>query len=113
MVRAITFDAFGTLVDEGPDVLIGIAREICKDHRPSLRPDALLAAWGRYLYSAADLDPFRSLSQLTRESLGKTFLNHRIEADPNPYIESLKSRRPQADAYPETRRALNALESVP
>ncbi|TLZ98961.1 MAG: HAD family hydrolase [Methanobacteriota archaeon] len=113
MVRAITFDAFGTLVDEGPDVLIGIAREICKDHRPSLRPDALLAAWGRYLYSGADLEPFRSLSKLTRESLGKTFRDHRIEADPNPYVESLESCWRQAKAYPEVRRVLKVLEGVP
>src|SRR5438034_3413973 len=112
MVRAITFDAFGTLVDEGPDVLIGIAREICKDHRPSLRPDALLAAWGRYLYSGADLEPFRSLSKLTRESLGKTFRDHRIEADPNPYVESLESCWRQAKAYPEVRRVLKVLEGV-
>src|SRR5207253_11346840 len=103
MVRAITFDAFGTLVDEGPDVLIGIAREICKDHRPSLRPDALLAAWGRYLYSGADLEPFRSLSKLTRESLGKTFRDHRIEADPSRYVESLDSSCREEKANPVAR----------
>src|SRR5438552_16474443 len=101
MVRAITFDAFGTLVDEGPDVLIGIAREICKDHRPSLRPDALLAARGRSLHSGADLEPSRSVSKLTRACLGKPFRDHRIEAAPNPDVESLESGLRQAKAYPE------------
>ena len=78
MVRAITFDAFGTVIDEGRDELIGIAREICKAHRPSLRPDALLATWDRYLYSGADSEPFKTLSELTQESLGKAFQDHRI-----------------------------------
>ena len=113
MVRAITFDAFGTVIDEGRDVLIGIARKICKEHRPSLRPDALLATWDRYLYSGADSEPFRTLSELTQESLDKTFRDHRIEADPRPYVESLESRWREAKAYPEVPRVLDALDGVP
>jgi len=113
MVRAITFDAFGTVIDEGRDVLIGIARKICKEHRPSLRPDALLATWDRYLYSGADSEPFRTLSELTQESLGKAFRNHRIEADPRPYVESLESRWREAKAYPEVPRVLEALDGIP
>jgi 2-haloalkanoic acid dehalogenase type II len=113
MVRAITFDAFGTVIDEGRDVLIGIAREICKAHRPSLRPNALLATWDRYLYSGADSEPFRTLSELTQESLGKAFRDHSIEADPRPYVESLESRWRHARAYPEVPRVLEALEGIP
>jgi len=113
MVLAITFDAFGTVIDEGQDVLIGIAREICKAHRPSLRPDALLATWDRYLYSGADSEPFKTLSELTQESLGKAFRDHRIEANPRPVVESLESRWREAKAYPEVPRVLEALDVIP
>ncbi len=113
MVRAITFDAFGTIIDERRDVLIRIAREICKAHRPTLRPDALLATWDRYLYSGADSEPFKTLSELTQESLGKAFRDERIEADPRPYVESLESRWRQAKAYPEVPRVLKVLDGVP
>src|SRR5947208_1493037 len=113
MVRAITFDAFGTVIDEGRDVLIGIARKICKEHRPSLRPDALLATWDRYLYSGADSEPFRTLSELTQESLGKAFRSHRIEADQIPYVKSLESRWREAKAYPEVPRVRSARPGWP
>src|SRR2546427_12074807 len=112
MVRAITFDAFGTVIDEGRDVLIEIAREICKAHRPSLRPDALLATWDRYLYSGADPEPFKTLSELTQESLGKAFRDHRIEADPRPYVESRESRWREAKAVPEVPRVREALDGI-
>src|SRR5438132_11439611 len=91
MVRAITFDAFGTVIDEGQDVLIGIARKICKEHRPSLRTDAHLATWERYLYSVADSEPFKTLSELSRASLGKALRDEPNEADPSPSAASLES----------------------
>src|SRR5439155_19031835 len=50
MVRAITFDAFGTLIDTGRDVLIRIARAVCDDHQLALDPEALLATWDRYFF---------------------------------------------------------------
>src|SRR5438445_9633804 len=113
MVRAITFDACGRVIDEGRDVLIGIARKICKEHRPSLRPDALLATWDRYLYSGADSEPFRTLSELTQQRLGQAFRDHRSEADPRPYVESLESLWRQAKAFPEVPRVLEELDGIP
>jgi 2-haloacid dehalogenase/putative hydrolase of the HAD superfamily len=112
MVRTITFDAFGTVIDEG-DVLIGIARDICADHRPSLRPEAFLATWDRYLFSIAESERFMTLAKLTEESLGKAFRDFRIDADPRPYVDSLESLGSQAKAYPEVPGVLKALDGVP
>ena len=112
MVRAITFDAFGTVIDEG-DVLIGIARDICADHRPSLRPEALLATWDRYLFSIAESERFMTLAKLTEESLGKAFRDFRIDAEPRPYVDSLGSLGSQAAAYPEVPGVLKSLDGVP
>jgi len=112
-MRAITFDAFGTVIDERRDVLIGIARDICNDHRPTLRPEALLAVWDRHLFSMAESKRFMTLAKLTEESLGKAFHDYRIDADPRPYVDSLESLWSQAKAYPEVAGVLKALDGVP
>src|SRR5947207_69037 len=92
MVRAITFDAFGTLVDEGPDVLIGIAREICKDHRPQIFQAALRAL------RANPVDVVHVGNSLREDVAGASRLGmhtiwvnradvHRTPADPKPDAE--------------------------
>ncbi len=117
MVRAITFDAFGTVIDTGRDVLIRIARDICADHGPSLDPESFLAAWDRYFLGAkffeAESEGFMKLAEITEDSLGKAFREYRIEADPRPYVDSLERLWRQAKAYPEVPRVLEALDGVP
>src|SRR5438876_6743507 len=93
MVRAITFDAFGTLIDTGRDVLIRIARSVCEDQRPSLDAEVLLATWDRHFF-AAETAPFLTLAEITEDSLGKTFREYGIEATPCAVRRS--ARRPVA-----------------
>src|SRR3989441_7316318 len=88
MVRAITFDAFGTLIDTGRDVLIRIARSVCDDQRPSLDAEALLATWDRHFF-AAETAPFLTLAEITEDSLAKTFREYAIDASPAPYVDRL------------------------
>src|SRR3989442_9554226 len=99
MVRAITFDAFGTIIDTGRDVLIRIARAVCDDHRLALDPEALLATWDRYFFGPEG-DTFLTLEEITEGSLGKAFREHGIEGDPRPYVDQLVSlwRGAEADA---------------
>src|SRR3989454_3613204 len=112
MVRAITFDAFGTLIDTGRDVLIRIARSVCDDQRPSLDAEALLATWDRHFF-AAETAPFLTLAEITEDSLGKTFREYGIEAIPAPYVDRLVDLWRQAKAYAEVPRILDALDGVP
>src|SRR2546425_11139340 len=88
MVRAITFDAFGTLIDTGRDVLIRVARSVCDDQRPSLDAEALLATWDRHFF-AAETAPFLTLAEITEDSLAKTFREYAIDASPAPYVDRL------------------------
>src|SRR5436189_14537 len=88
MVRATTFDAFGTLIDTGRDVLIRIARSVCEDQRPSLDGEALLATWDRHFF-AAETAPFLTLAEITEDSLAKTFREYTIDASPAPYVDRL------------------------
>ena len=112
MVRAITFDAFGTIIDTGRDVLIGIAGQVCDDHRPGLEPEALLATWDRYFFGA-ETETFLTLAEITEDSLAKAFMEYGIEADPTPYVDRLEALWRQARAYEEVPRVLAALDGVP
>src|SRR3989442_1879722 len=99
MVRAITFDAFGTIIDTGRDVLIRIARAVCDDHRLALDPEALLATWDRYFFGPEG-ETFLTLEEITEGSLGKAFREHGIEGDPRPYVDHLVSLWREGEAYP-------------
>src|SRR5438093_13482362 len=70
MVCAITFDAFGTLIDTGRAVLIRIARSVCDDQRPSLDAAGLLPTWDRH-FLASETAPFLTLAALPEYCLAK------------------------------------------
>src|SRR5438876_7649329 len=112
MVRAITFDAFGTLIDTGRDVLIRIARSVCEDQRPSLDAEVLLATWDRHFF-AAETAPFLTLAEITEDSLGKTFREYGREATPAPYVDWLGDLWREARRYAEVPRLLDALDGIP
>ena len=112
MMRAITFDAFGTIIDPGRDVLIRIARAVCEENRPSLDAEALLATWDRYFFGA-ETETFLTLAEITEDSLAKAFREYRIDADPGPYVDRLEALWRQAKAYAEVPRVLEALDGFP
>src|SRR5436309_13560151 len=107
MVRAITFDAFGTLIDTGRDVLIRIARSVCEDQRPSLDAEVLLATWDRDFF-AAETAPFLTSAEITEDSLGKTFREYGIAATPAPHVDRLVAPSRHAKAYAEVPRRPHA-----
>lgn len=112
MLRAVTFDAFGTLIDTGRDVLIHVARAVCQDHRPSLPPEELLATWDRYFFGA-EYDEFQNLLTTTEDSLAKTMADYGLEGDPHPYVEMLERMWSHAKAYPEATRVLARMDGLP
>ncbi len=112
MVRAVTFDAFGTIVDTGRDVLIHVARRACEDNRPGLDPETLLEAWDRHFFGA-DTETFFTLREVTSDALAKAFADFGIDADPEPYLEILDRMWLKAKAYPEVRTVLDSLDGVP
>lgn len=110
-LRAVTFDAFGTIIDPGRDVLLRVSAAACENLRPGLEPETLLGTWDRYFFSA-DVEPFRNLEDTTEASLARAFQDHGIDADPGPYVEMLDRLWRQATAYPETRDVLAALDGI-
>src|SRR5574340_1824060 len=112
MIRAVTFDAFGTLIDTGRDVLIHVARAVCQDHRPGLAPETLLATWDRYFFGA-DYDEFQNLAVTTEDSLTRAMADHGMEGDPKPYVDMLERMWSHAKAYPEAAAVLARVDGLP
>lgn len=112
MIRAVTFDAFGTIIDTGRDVLIHVARAVCQDHRPSLSPEKLLETWDRYFFGA-NYDEFLNLAETTDDSLARAMVDYGIDGDTKPYVEMLERMWSNAKAYPETAKVLARMDGLP
>ncbi len=112
MIRAVSFDAFGTLIDTGRDVLIHVARAVCQDHRPELPPETLLEVWDRYFFGA-EAETFQSIAENTEDSLARAMADFGLEGDPHPYIEMLERMWSHAKAYPEAARVLARVDGLP
>jgi len=111
-IEAITFDAFGTIVDTGRDALIGISARAVDDLALRLTPEAFLERWDYYFFGI-DHDPFLTLVEATEVSLARTFHELRVEADPGPFVELLQREWRRAKSYPEVPGVLDALEGIP
>jgi 2-haloacid dehalogenase len=112
MLRAITLDAFGTIIDTGRDVLVQVASAACRELAASISGEALLETWDRYFFSA-EPEPFRTIEETTEDSLGRAFQDHGIRGDPRPYVEMLTSLWREAKAYPDARPTLERLRGLP
>ncbi len=111
-IRAITFDAFGTIVDTGRDVLIRIADRVVSDHLPAVDAARFLDRWDHYFF-AIDHNPFLTLAEATEVSLEEALEEHGVDADPEPYVEMLQREWLRATAYPEVPVVLEALRGTP
>jgi len=111
-IRAITFDAFGTIVDTGREILIRVAGQVVRDLLPGVPAARFLERWD-YHFFAIDHNPFLTLAEATEESLAKAFMEYRVDADPDPYVEMLQREWLHAKAYPEVPGVLRALGGVP
>ncbi len=111
-IQAITFDAFGTIVDTGREILIRVAHRVVRDHLPGLPPEQFLERWDAHFFGI-DHDPFLTLAQATQVSLAKAFQEFRVDAEPRPYVERLQREWLAARAYPEVPGVLEALRGTP
>src|SRR2546428_493403 len=111
-IRALTFDAFGTVVDTGQDALIRMSAKIVRDQRLRVDASGFLARWDHYFFGI-DHNPFLTIAEATEASLARAFEEFAVAADPEPYVEMLQREWLRAKAYPEVPAVLEALKDLP
>ena len=111
-IRAITFDAFGTIVDTGRDALLRVSDRIVRELFLDVDAARFLERWDHYFFGI-DHDPFLTLAEATDVSLARAFAEFETDADPGPYVEVLQREWLRARLYPEVRGVLDALDGVP
>jgi putative hydrolase of the HAD superfamily len=109
-IRAVTFDAYGTLLRN--EDLTAIPRRIVADHGLSVSPDEILRRWVDLYHEATQLVPFRTLRQMEGHNLSRLLGQLGLVADPAPYVELFFEVTTKVEPYPEALEVLNALGPV-
>ena len=112
MIRAVTFDAYGTLL-RNEDLLL-IPRRIVADHGLSVRSDELLRLWIDLYSEATQRVPFQTLREIQGQVLHRVLRQFDVgAADAAPYVDLFFQVTTKVELYPEAIEVLNALGDVP
>lgn len=109
-VRAVIFDAYGTLL-RNEDVR-QIPRRIVADHALPVDAEDVLRAWIDLYFEATQRAPFRTLREIHGEILPRVLRRFDVDADATPYVDLFFRVTTRAELYPETLEVLNALGPV-
>jgi len=109
-IKAITFDAYGTLLrNEGLGL---IPRQIVADHALSVPADDVWRVWSELYFEATQRTPFRTLRQIEGEILPRVLAHFSITADAAPYVELFFQQTTNVELYPESLDVLSALGTI-
>lgn len=110
-VKAVTFDAYGTLLrHEG---LVEIPRRIVEDHRLSVAVDDVWRAWIDLYFEATQVSPFRTLREIQGDVLTRLLRRLDVGAGAAPYVDLFYRVTTAVELYPETLEVLTALGHLP
>jgi len=109
-VRAVTFDAYGTLLRN--EDLVLIPRQIVADHGLSVRSDDVLRTWIDLYFEATQQSPFRTLREIQGQVLHRVLRQFDVGADAAPYVDLFFQVTTKVELYPEALEVLNALGDV-
>ena len=110
-IKAIMFDAYGTLLRN--ENLILIPQRIVADHRLSIGVDDVFRMWLAFYFEATQLTPFRTLRAIQDTILARVLRCFNVRADAAPYVDLFFQVTTQVELYPETLNVLNALARIP
>ena len=111
MIRAVTFDAYGTLL-RNEDLRL-IPRRIVADHGLSVPSDDLLRIWIDLYFEATQSSPFRTLREIQAQVLHRVLRQFGVGADAAPYVDLFFQVTTNVELYPEALEVLEALGDVP
>ena len=108
-VKAVIFDAYGTLVRN--EELRLIPRRIVADHGLSVRIEDVLRVWTDFYSEATQQPPFRTLREIQSEILRRVLRQLDVDADATPYVELFFEVTTKVELYPEAREVLSRWSS--
>ncbi|HXH13805.1 MAG TPA: HAD family hydrolase [Alphaproteobacteria bacterium] len=109
-IKAVTFDAYGTLLRN--ENLMLIPRRIVEDHGLSVPIDDVWRLWVDLYFEATQRPPFRTLRAIQEQILLRVLRQFDIGADAVPYVDLFFRVTTQVELYPETLMVLNALQHL-
>ena len=109
-IKAVTFDAYGTLLRN--EDLVLIPRRIVADHGLSVSIDEVLRTWIDLYFEATQQLPFRTLREIQGQILPRVLQQLAVPADAAPYVDLFFQVTTKVELYPETLEVLNALGHV-
>jgi 2-haloalkanoic acid dehalogenase type II len=109
-VKAVTFDAYGTLL-RNEDLTL-IPRRIVADHRLAVPVVDVHRLWIELYHEATQLAPFRTLREIQGQVLERVLRQFDVGADAARYVDLFFEVTTKVELYPETLEALNALGPV-
>ena len=113
-IRAVTLDAYGTLLDLDSQAVPAV-RAIVDEQGLGVPPVELARAWTEsffallHSYGADEPVPFRTIRELTTESLDEVFEGFHVTGDVGRGVEVWFDHVRAAPPYPEVRAAVEAL----
>lgn len=109
-IRAVTFDAYGTLFrNEGLNL---IPQAIVTDHGLSTPVDDILQMWLGLYYEATQTSPFRTLREIQLATLAGVLRQLGVTAAAAPYVDLFFQVTTKVELYAETVEVLEALRHV-
>jgi 2-haloacid dehalogenase len=109
-VKAVTFDAYGTLLRN--ENLMLIPRRIVADHGLRVPIEDVYRSWIDLYYEATQVPPFRTLREIQGEVFSRVLRQFDAGADAAPYVDLFFQLTTNVELYPETLEVLNALGHV-
>jgi len=109
-IKAVTFDAYGTLL-RNEDLML-IPRRIVADHGLAVSIDEVLRTWIDLYFEATQQRPFRTLREIQGQILPRVLRQFAVPADAAPYVDLFFQVTTRVELYPEALEVLNALGPV-
>ena len=109
-IRAVTFDAYGTLL-RNEDLTV-IPRRIVADHGLSVSTDDVLRTWVDLYHEATQRAPFQTLREIEGHNMRRLLRRLGVVADAAPYVDLFFQVTTKVELYPEALEVLNALGPV-
>jgi 2-haloalkanoic acid dehalogenase type II len=109
-VKAVTFDAYGTLL-RNEDLRL-VPSRIVADHGLSVSVDEVYRLWAEGYYRETQVAPFRTLREIEAHTLGQLLKQFGIGTDAARYVDLFFAMTTKVELYPETLAVLGALADV-